>query len=129
MVSEEKKKKVQELYVKGYTYRQIAKELRMSIRDIANCIKGKETISEEKKNELEERINIIGKKIDEFEEKINWLEENMNALIRFLRFKCPKCGEEGYLNFSIKCGSCGETYWYGKTKPKYEEIDVADLFS
>lgn len=114
----EKEELVKKLYEQGYTYREIAKELKISVRDISRIIRG-----DEKKDEIDE----IKERLSELEKKIESLERQQKSvwdvLIKFSKligkegipkeWKCPSCGEKGHVIIYFECPNCGHTEFWG----------------
>jgi len=87
----EKEEKVKELYEQGYTYREIAKMLRISIRDISRILK------EEKRDEMgeiKERISEIESRIDRIEKQMNDFFEDDAKWVEWVNEEIMKINKE-----------------------------------
>jgi transposase len=121
-----KEELVKKLYEQGYTYREIAKKLRISVRDISRILKGEERKDEI--DEIKERLSKLEKKIEEIERDVSYcLDEieyltgrlnNASYMIRHalgnagIKIRCPKCHEWTYLELrEIKVGKTTEKRW------------------
>jgi len=108
----EKEELVKRLYEQGYTYRDIAKELRISVRDISRILRSEERKDEideikERLNKLEEEVKGIGERveglfdvIDRCFDVIDRLDErldNASSMVRHalgnakIKIRCPHC--------------------------------------
>jgi len=115
---EEKEELVRKLYEKGYTYREIAKELRISVRDISRILRSEERKDEideikERLKKLEEGVKGIGERVEGLFDVIDrcfdvsdCLDERLNNasyMVRHalgnaeIKIRCPHCHEWSYL--------------------------------
>ncbi|HIP25198.1 MAG TPA: hypothetical protein EYG81_01855 [Archaeoglobus profundus] len=119
LTRKEKEELVKKLYEQGYTYREIAKKLRISVRDISRILRGEERKDEI--DEIKERLSRLEKKIESLIDRL----DNASYMIRHalgsakIKIRCPKCYEWTYLAFrKVKvgnrvvekwvCSSCGQ---------------------
>ena len=79
LTRKEKEELVKKLYEQGYTYREIAKKLRISVRDIARILRREER--KEEIDEIKERLSKLEKKIDEIERDVNYCLDEIETLI------------------------------------------------
>jgi len=117
LTRKEKEELVKKLYEQGYTYREIAKKLRISVRDISRILRGEERKDEI--DEIKERLSKLEKKIKEIKEDINVIYDIIDPIVEGINtavtreWECPNCGEGGYVAIHIKCGACGYETWWG----------------
>jgi len=117
LTRKEKEELVKKLYEQGYTYREIAKKLRISVRDISRILK-----SEERKDEIDEikeRLSKLDEMIKKIDSDIDTIFNIIGPIIRGLNsavtreWTCPNCGEKGFVAIYVKCGACGYKTWWG----------------
>jgi len=117
LTRKEKEELVKKLYEQGYTYREIAKKLRISVRDISRILRGEERKDEI--DEIKERLSKLEKMIKEIEESIDVIYDIIDPIAEGIntavtrKWECPNCGERGYVATRIKCGACGYETWWG----------------
>ncbi|RLI74653.1 hypothetical protein DRP04_14470 [Archaeoglobales archaeon] len=115
---EEKAKYIKKLREKGYTYREIAKILKVSFRDISRVLKGTE-----KEEKLEKRVKALERKIDVLERMIKVqglrLGRTVDVLLSTpaankLAVYCPNCMRRTFIIEDARnpgrwiCKFCGE---------------------
>lgn len=104
LTRKEKEELVKKLYDEGYTYREIAKELRISFRDISRILK---------REERKDAISELFEKISRLEEKF----ESLNARVRdislmvtctfgnaMMHVYCPRCRKWSYIVYDREKG-------------------------
>jgi len=101
LTRKEKEKLVIELYEQGYTYREIAKILRISVRDISRILRREERKDEI--DEIKERLNKLEEVVKKIEEGIKKLGDfsdlvliKVSALRRVDKYPCIHIDEDGY---------------------------------
>ncbi|RLG63821.1 hypothetical protein DRO21_05245 [archaeon] len=99
MKRKEKEELVRKLYEQGYTYREIAKELRISVRDISRILR-----EEERKDEIKE----IKEELERLRESVDYLYEFLDMISEIGTYYMKKCK---YYDGTF----CNRWYW--KSKP------------
>ena len=126
LTRKEKEESVKKLYEQGYTYREIAKKLRISVRDISRILRGEERKDEI--DEIKERLSKLEKKIEEIGRDVSYCLDEIGSLIDRLdnapymirhalgsaeiKIRCPKCHEWFYLVLrKVKVGKTTVEKW------------------
>jgi len=103
LTRKQKEELVKELYEQGYTYREIAKKLRISVRDISQILKG--VTRKDEIDEIKERLQKLEERID-----------NASFMIRHalgdadIQIRCPHCHQWTLLRL-IKPKGMDEEKW------------------
>jgi len=71
------------------------------------------------KYEIKERLSKLEEKIKKIEESTYKIAKTIKPIVRGINtavtreWRCPECGEKGYVGIYIKCGACGHITWWG----------------
>lgn len=112
LTRKEKEGLVRKLYEEGYTYREIARKLRISVRDISRILRVEERRDEI--DEIKERMEKIENRLKKNEDRLEWIVYRILWAFEAIgaEFPCNNCWNMTTLEFDEEratwfCKNCG----------------------